>query len=173
MIPNTYLLYPVFICVFKVPMELCMSMWFKSYTKNGPMMTSSNGNIFRVTGPLCNSSVAGEFPSQRPVMRSQNKRWSKQSWLWSFETPLRSLWRHCNTCLSYGGADKRHRVKSQRVITNLIGTCLHKEHAWMIKQMPWFPNSLQRFHLSFDPKMTSKKIFCNLSLVIWWFPQSL
>ena len=35
------------------------------------MMTSSNGNIFRVTGPLCgNSPVSGEFPSQRPVTRS-------------------------------------------------------------------------------------------------------
>ena len=46
------------------------------------MMTSSNGNIFRVTGPLC-----GEFTAQRPVMRSfdvffdlrLNKRLSKQS----------------------------------------------------------------------------------------------
>ena len=35
------------------------------------MMTSSNGNIFRVTGPLCgNSPVTGEFPSQRQAMRS-------------------------------------------------------------------------------------------------------
>ena len=34
-------------------------------------MTSSNGNIFRVTGHLRgNSPVAGEFPSQRPVTRS-------------------------------------------------------------------------------------------------------
>ena len=32
------------------------------------MMTSSNGNIFRVTGPLCREST-GEFPSQRPVTR--------------------------------------------------------------------------------------------------------
>ena len=62
------------------------------------MMTSSNGNIFRVTGP---------FPSQRPVTQSfdvfsdlrLNKRLSKQSWQsrrrW-FETPSHSLWRHCN-----------------------------------------------------------------------------
>ena len=51
------------------------------------MMTSSNGNIFRVTGPLCGESlVSGEFPSQRPVTRSfdvffdlrPNKRLSKQ-----------------------------------------------------------------------------------------------
>ena len=35
------------------------------------MMTSSNGNIFRVTGHLCgNSPVSGEFPAQRPVTRS-------------------------------------------------------------------------------------------------------
>ena len=53
------------------------------------MMTSSNGNIFRVTG-LCagNSPVTGEFSSQRPVTRRfvvffdlrQNKRLSKHSW---------------------------------------------------------------------------------------------
>ena len=35
-------------------------------------MTSSNGNIFRVTGHLCagNSPVSGEFPAQMPVTRS-------------------------------------------------------------------------------------------------------
>ena len=61
-------------------------------------MTSSNGNIFRVTGPL--------FPAQRPVTRRfdvfcdlrLNKRLSKQSWGWWFETPSCSLWRHCNVC---------------------------------------------------------------------------
>ena len=65
------------------------------------MMTSSNGNIFRVTGPLC-----GEFPTQRPVTRSfdvlfdlrLNKRLSKQPWGWWFETPSWSLWRHRNDC---------------------------------------------------------------------------
>ena len=34
------------------------------------MMTSSNGNIFRVTGPLCGEFTGpGEFPTQRPVTR--------------------------------------------------------------------------------------------------------
>ena len=34
-------------------------------------MTSSNGNIFRVTGPLCGQFTGpGEFPTQRPVTRS-------------------------------------------------------------------------------------------------------
>ena len=48
------------------------------------MMTSSNGNVFRVTGPLCGEFTGpGEFPSQRPVTLSfdvffdlrLNKRW--------------------------------------------------------------------------------------------------
>ena len=35
------------------------------------MVTSSNGNIFRVTGPLCGEFTGpGEFPAQRPVTRS-------------------------------------------------------------------------------------------------------
>ena len=35
------------------------------------MMTSSNGNVFRVTGPLCGEFTGpGEFPTQRPVTRS-------------------------------------------------------------------------------------------------------
>ena len=74
------------------------------------MMTSSNGNIFRVTD-LCagNSPVIVELPhkgqcSQRPMTHSfdvffdlcLNKQLSKQSWGWWFETPLCSLWRHCN-----------------------------------------------------------------------------
>ena len=34
------------------------------------MMTSSNGNIFRVTGHLCGEFTGhGEFPAQRPVTR--------------------------------------------------------------------------------------------------------
>ena len=69
------------------------------------MMTSWNGNIFRVMVLYAgNSPVTGEFPSQRPVARSfdvffdlrLNKRLSKQSGRRWFETPSRSLWRHCN-----------------------------------------------------------------------------
>ena len=75
------------------------------------MMTSSNGNNFPVTGPLCGEFTGpGEFPAQRPVTRSLdvffdqrlNKRLSKQSWGWWFETPPWSLWRLCNVCNNYG-----------------------------------------------------------------------
>ena len=55
---------------------------------------------------LCagNSPVTSEFPLQRPVTLifdvffdlGLNKRWNKQSRGWWFETPSRSLWRHCD-----------------------------------------------------------------------------
>ena len=72
-------------------------------------MTSSNGNVFRVTGHLCGEFTAPpppprELPAQRPVTRSfavffdllPNKRLSKQWWGWWFETLSRPLWRHGN-----------------------------------------------------------------------------
>ena len=74
------------------------------------MMTSSNGNISRVTGPLCGEFTGpGEFPAQRPVTRSfdiffdlrLNKRLTKQPWSWWFETPAWSLWRHRNGLASW------------------------------------------------------------------------
>ena len=51
-----------------------------------------------------NSPVTSKFPSQRPVTRSfdvffdlrLNKRMSKQSCSWWFETSSCALWRHCN-----------------------------------------------------------------------------
>ena len=69
------------------------------------VMTSSNGNIFRVTDHLC-----GEFTVHRWIPRTKasdaelmfsligalNKRLSKQSWGWWFETLSGTLWRHCN-----------------------------------------------------------------------------
>ena len=69
------------------------------------MMTSPNGNFFRVTGPLCGEFTGpGEFPTQRPVTRSfdvffdlrLNRRLSKQPWGWWFETPSWPLWRQRN-----------------------------------------------------------------------------
>ena len=68
-------------------------------------MTSSNGNIFRVTGPLCGEFTGpGEFLTQGPVTRRfdvffdlrLNKRLSKQPSGWWFEPPSWSLWRQCN-----------------------------------------------------------------------------
>ena len=84
---------------------LCKGVMLFSERSAQYMMTSSNGNIFRVTAPLCGEFTGlGEFPAQRPVTRSldvffdlrPNKRLSKQPWGWWFDTPSRSLWRQCN-----------------------------------------------------------------------------
>ena len=66
-----------------------------------------------------NSPVSGEIPAQRPVTRSfdvffdlrLNKRLSKQSWGWWFETLSRPLWRHCNE-LSQAPLPWRHNART-------------------------------------------------------------
>ena len=86
------------------------------------MMTSSNGTIFRVTGPLCGEFTGPcEFPTQRPVTRSfdvffdrrLNKRLSNQPWGRWFETPSWSLWR-CNensNLYNWGDGDSLREMK--------------------------------------------------------------
>ena len=73
---------------------------------NGAAWWRHQMETFSALLALCagNSPVTSEFPAQRPVTRSfnvffdlhPNKRLSKQSWGWWFETPSLSLWRHCN-----------------------------------------------------------------------------
>ena len=63
---------------------------------------------FSASLAICAGNSPGEFPAQRPVMRSfdvffdlrLNQRLSKQSWGWWFKTLSRPLWRQCNayTC---------------------------------------------------------------------------
>ena len=71
-------------------------------------MTSSNGNIFRVTGHLCREFTGDRwFPRTKAsdtelwcFLWTPANRLSEQSWGWWFETPLCLLWRHCNACLN-------------------------------------------------------------------------
>ena len=76
---------------------------FNETARDGCMMTSSNGNIY---WPF----VRGiHRPLQKPLTRSfdvffnlrLNKRLSKQSWGWWFETPPRPIWRHCNDIVKW------------------------------------------------------------------------
>ena len=77
---------------------LCCWMWLRRTWWRHPMET------FSALLVICagNSPVPGEFLAQRPVTRSfdvffhlrLNKRLSKQSWGWWFETLFCQLWRH-------------------------------------------------------------------------------
>ena len=74
-------------CIFKLKW-MSWKFWLCLKLFTNTMMTSSNGNFFRVTGPLCGDAELWCF--------LLSKRLSKQSWGWWFETPSRPLWRHCN-----------------------------------------------------------------------------
>ena len=102
-------------------------------------MTSSYGNSFRVTGPLCREFTGpGEFPTQRPVTLSfnvffdlhLNKRLSKQPWGWWFETPSWSFWRQCNG--QWG--NKTRKLGNKRMLQAIILSIYHyleqKSKAW-------------------------------------------
>ena len=108
----------------------------RNVTRN--TMTSSNGNIFRILAIWAwNSPVPGEFLAQRPVTRSfdvffdlrLNKRLSKQSSGWWFETLPCPLWRHCNCfCVFIHGKldclSKNWPIMRQ--IQRWLGTYRHK-----------------------------------------------
>ena len=104
------------------------------------MMTSSNGNIFRVTGHLC-----GEFTGHRWIPRTKagtrnfdiffdlrpNKWLNKQSWGWWFVTPPWPLWRHCNGYLCTGSKDLKLYVLSlSKEIWKYIRISYHFSTLW-------------------------------------------
>ena len=72
-----------------------------------------------------NSPDPGEFPAQRPVTRSfdvffdlrLNKRLSKQSWGWWFETLSRLLWRHRNAIIKPVKQTYNSKSKFWQVLT--------------------------------------------------------
>ena len=100
------------------------------------MMTSSNGNIFRVNGLLC-----GEFSGPRWIPRTKasdaelwcflwstlNKRLCKQSLGWWSETPSSSLWRHRNNIPMPALKDLRFKWDVYHWDISLIYFTLHVE----------------------------------------------
>ena len=128
------------------------------------MMTSSNGNIFRVTGPLCGEFTGpGEFPTQRPVTRSfdvffdlrLNKRLNKESWGWWFETLSRPFWRH------------RNELPLQVVWLNWLPIQRQSPKAqWKTLYEVWLPWPRQN-----HPLQTGKLENWEVFLYTWWPPK--
>ena len=83
--------------------------WFQYWFGTARPWWSHQMETFSALLTFCagNSPVTGEFPAQRPVTRSfdvffdlcLNRQLSKQLRRWWFETPSRSLWRHCNATM--------------------------------------------------------------------------
>ena len=147
-------------------------------------MTSSNGNIFRVAGPLCGDFTGpGEFPTQRPVTRSfdvffdlrPNKRLSKQSWGWWFETLSRSLWRHCNGVVPllehrrYASPALTHRYFAYTPLNAFsrkeAPLCLHHWIQLILQTIWWavsiFVNAVQTILSRFNISLTSTHLSVN------------
>ena len=90
-----------------------------------------------------NPPVTGGFPSQRPVTRSFDvffdlrltKRSSKQSRRRWFETPSRSLWRHCKAVVS---ATNDHFLYRRYQDLNSISIALHSYATQIVNDRQYF-----------------------------------
>ena len=86
-------------------------------------MTLSNGNIFRVTGPLWGEPpVTGGFPSQRPVTRSFEV---------FFDLPLSKRWANNRDA----GDLRRHRAHYDVIVMSLVLDDLKKDFADQTRQV--------------------------------------
>ena len=122
-----------------------LMLFAQRYLANLEHITATHGTLiswwrremktFSALLALCaeNSSVTGEFPLQRPVTRSidvlfdlrLNQQLSKQWRRRWCETPLRSLWRHCNILTSaFNTSDLITMASIRQIIEPVrIGIC--------------------------------------------------
>ena len=151
-------------CHFESSCELLFTKWSHLVAIHGNMETFS-ALLAIYAG---NSPVTGQFPGQRPVTRSfyvffdlrLNKRWSKHSWGWWFETPSHPLWRHCNgtSSVRWGWTPSQQNLpmvlannrtmdnKETKAVRVLGGAllalsqllCMMVDHIWVlgVKQVP-------------------------------------
>ena len=126
------------------------------------MMTSSNGNIFRVTGPLCGEFTGpGEFPTQRPVTRSfrvffdlrLNKRLNKQSRGCWFETLSHPLWRHRNVSCVHGECfHVQYLLRKTHIFYTLFRSC-YGTRSWCMYMVYPYSSGLLHSYLLHAPEL--------------------
>ena len=137
---------------------------------NLPMMTSSNVNIFRVTGPLWGESTGDRWIplTQRPVTWSLDaffhlrldKRLTKPSRSWRFETPLCSLLRHI-IAMTTRLCSEQHNC----VIFKIIYICNFRP-----KPILYYNLAISHPHIAFISVDVS---FWHFSFILLWFMQYL
>ena len=123
---------------------MLLTYWYLAHI----MMTSSNGNIFSVTGPLCGKFTGHRWISPHKgqwrgalmfsLICALNKRMSKQSWGWWFETPSHSLRRHYNEVHTSAKMIRNMKTISfkEKCISNYRlqyeGHCIQVPMCWLI-----------------------------------------
>ena len=140
-------------------------------------MTSSNGNICCVTGPLC-----GKFTGHRWIPRTKasdaelwcfllsapdvffylrlNKRLSKQLWGWWFETPSHSLLRHRNEIkLPYNNSTWNRHVEI--LYRNVIKRNFIDQWSWKIQL-----EQLERLRSEDTPR----RLMITHTIESYWIP---
>ena len=120
------------------------------------------------------SSVSGEFPSQRPVTQSfdvffhlcLNKRLSKQSWGWWFETPSRSIWLHGNTTTKADGC-RYHQFMATNPSSPPCDepTTIQSVYVEMIY--------ILRLHTKSIPKCSSRVTIHKMNRCLWFMQETL
>ena len=95
------------VCTYMQPYLLLCMYWHRDNSVIGIMMTSSNGNIFRVTGFLC-----GKFTGHRWIPRTKGSDVELWCFLWS--APWTNIW--ANT----GDAEDLRRHRAHYVVIVMI-----------------------------------------------------
>ena len=152
------------------------------------MMTSSNSNIFRVTGLLWGESTGHRWiPLTKAVTRSfdvffnlrLNKRLSKQSRRRWFETPWHSLWRHSigpsPVSTMYWCALWWLPCIFQMPLIDVNSPPCHKEtiyvmfsHSWQVMNPPWNSWNVLCTHFKFPHKLYWATEITLKALLRWW-----
>ena len=122
---------------------------------------------------LCagNSPVTGEFLTQRPVTRGfgvfldlrLNKRLSKQSWGWWFETPSRPLWRQCNARNNSHG----HQAIYFFVISRCVLIHIEAETRWPPFSYAFSWMKMFQFSITISPRGPIDNIRAVVQIMAW------
>ena len=87
-----------------------------------------------------------------------NKRFSKQSWGWWFETPSRSLWRHCNA--GNIAARRGRKPSCKRFIVHSISWWSHATIYIHMLSIIYYRTSLDDILIALH---TNVDVYCNYS----------
>ena len=117
------------------------------------MMTSSNGNIFCVTGPLCGEITGpGDFPTQRPVTRS-------------FDVSLICVWINGWVNNREAGDLRRYRGHYDVIVMGIF--CLsHVSMTW--NRFPYYWLFMKKIHQWIHPQSVNSGIVLRNPYLLSW-----